>query len=452
MSLTEPPKLEPKTKEIWAGIRELSSMVSELQAKLDDLRAKLSGFSAYKDFLKSQYSWEGYENNLDKTVAEAEEYDTGDVDETVSLLKDNFSDWSTYKGDSSTGTLSQATYDEYRSYLLNNGISSVDADSHIQLLKYLFDPDAAFAGDTGEHTDWDEFQTELENNGVSSASAKTTVGDLQEVFTTVGAMDRQVLGSASWSEFQDYLEANGLSTSEADAVIADMKTAYGSTLGSSEKDSFSTYDSWAEFNTYLTDQLGYTSEEANNIIAKLQNQYDSFDDFRLNALSSDISIETILNDSSHSESGDDGLGVKVWGSEGTTASGMDASKGDVSIRSAGRIYLEGVGAPDDGEDPIESGGELDWSATSAYDTSLEDNGSTTVSADVTNTANRPALLTANFVVNGSAEDSINLQVPGGATRSPSFVFDTEGRDYAEYEVRIGKADPVTIEYLPEGIV
>lgn len=357
MSLNEPPKLEPKVKEVWAGIRRLSSMSADLQTLVGDLRTALSGYKAYQSEVSDESSFNDLEISLKTDYTNVSAYSDADVAATVDLLEAAFS-WSNY----STGVSNQSTYDEYRGYLTSNGLTSVQADKHLQLLQ------ARYGASYTVHTD-------------SS-------------------------GIGSWDDWETYVSDAGLSADRA-----------------------------ATFRT------------------KLEKLYTDFAGFDSAVLQSTDPLAEILNESSHDpDSSGEGLGIKVWESTGTTLSGKTASPGDVSIRANGPIYHETkVGGGDGTTAESTSTVELSYGTTTAASTTVRPGDTTEVYADVTNTGDAEAELTAVFVVNGRVENSKSVTIPSGATRTPSFTFDTDGRDYGEYGVKIGEADSTTIEYLPGGV-
>lgn len=432
------PQLEPKTKEIWAGVRNLAGMVSELASEIADIRGKLNGFESYKDFLRNQSSFDELESSLKTEFSEISDVGDPDVEDTVQKLRDNFS-FTDYKNDTD-GTLSKADYDAYRTFLTNNGLSTVQADRHIQLLKERFNANATFSSDSGTHSDWDSFQTELENNGVTSSSAQSTVDDLKTVFTSVQAMDRQVMGSDSWSTFQTYLEDNGLSSTEATDVVDDLKAAYGNTLDSTTKNSFSAFDSFSEFEQYLIDQ-GFSTDEASNIVTQIQNNYADFDEFRTQVLSSEDGLTEILNDSSSgSETSDTGAGVRVFESSGTTEAGVSVPQGTVEIKGT-RVEFSQLGEVENTGEEETSSEVIIWSNIDADDLNPFPGETVRISATVENTSPFAGTLQAKLIVNGNVRDTRSIETRGNDTQT--VAFDTDF-DVGSYDVGISSSGTVGI--------
>lgn len=436
------PQLEPKTKEIWAGVRNLAGMVSELSSEIADIRGSLNGYDSYKDFLRNQSSFDELESSLKTEFSEISDVGDPDVEDSVQKLRDNFASFSDYKGDGSSGAaLSDANFDEYRSFLTSNGLSTVQADRHIQLLQERFNANATFSSDSGTHTDWDSFQTELENNGVTSSSAQTTVDDLKTVFTSVQAMDRQVMGSTDWPAFQTYLEDNGLTSTEATDVVDDLKAAYGNTLDSTTKNSFSEFDSFSEFEQYLIDQ-GFSSDEASNIVTQIENNYADFDEFRTQVLSSEDGLTEILNDSSSgSETSDTGAGVRVFESSGTTEDGVSVPQGAVEVKGT-EVHFSQLGSVSSTAPSEGSSGAFAWTSINADDLNPFPGETVRISAQAEYVAlSGSAQVTAKLVVNGSVRDSRTLSFAAGEIKT--VAFDTDF-NVGSYDVRINTSPTTTI--------
>jgi hypothetical protein len=364
MTINDPPKLEPKTKEVWAGLRVVTSMSSDLYTLVQDLRSRLTGYDSYIDTVNGSISFNGLESSMQADYADLTGYSDSDITATVDVLEANFS-WSNYS-DSSSGAPSQDGYDSYRSYLISNGLTDVEADNHIRLLKDWYDPSYTV------HTDRDQI--------------------------------------GSYSDWETYTSNAGMSDDRA-----------------------------AIFSTKLQDEFGV------------------FTNFENDALKTDNPLTAILNQSGHNpESGGGGLGVKIWESSGTTPSGESAAPGDVSLRYNSNLYLEQTGGPSPDDDGGGDSGDstpttdISYSATSADQTTIEGEGSTQVSASITNNGDADATVNAPFTVNGETEGFISVDVPSGSTRTASTTFSTNFRDYGNYDVEIGDGGAVTITYAIGG--
>ena len=191
------PQLEPETKEIWAGIRSRNSMVSELQDQINALRSRVSGIIGYQDFLEqsSVDSFDSYESKLKTKAGNYNSVDESDVAEATQTARDNFASFSDFTGDASndTGIFGLTGYDEYRTYLTDNGVGELAADQHNRTIQALFSSDALLITKiTEDFSSWDELKQWLIDNGWTSAEAEEFIAKLKEQFD-------------SFQDFQDFV-------------------------------------------------------------------------------------------------------------------------------------------------------------------------------------------------------------------------------------------------------
>ncbi|AFH22015.1 hypothetical protein OSG_eHP14_00175 [environmental Halophage eHP-14] len=192
-------KLEAKTKEVWAGVRDVGSRRSEIQGPLNELRSKLSGIDDYQDFLDqaSVDSFDSYESEL-KTRAEDRLTEDGEIETARDIVENEsgFSSFSDFTGDSTndTGVFAQADFDEYRTYLTNNSISGFDADTHTRVIKELFRAaDQFFKKVTDDFASFDDLENYLTSIGFSSDEAEDLRNELEDEF-------------GSFSDLQSYID------------------------------------------------------------------------------------------------------------------------------------------------------------------------------------------------------------------------------------------------------
>lgn len=191
------PQLDPETKEVWAGIRSRNSMVSELQNQINALRSRVSGIIGYQDFLEqsSVDSFDSYESELKTKAGNYNSVDEGDVAEATQTVRDNFSSFSDFTGDASndTGIFGLVGYDEYRTYLTDNGVGELAADQHNRTIQALFSSDALLITKITEaFSSWDELKQWLIDNGWTTAEAEEFIAKLKERFD-------------SFQDFQDFV-------------------------------------------------------------------------------------------------------------------------------------------------------------------------------------------------------------------------------------------------------
>lgn len=266
------PELEPRTQEVWVGVKRPVTRTSALQRLVDDLRARLTGLTAYQVFLRGSASFDAYETNLGLVAEQVAEIDGDDVSDTRSTLDDAFASWSDYKGDpsSDTGVYDQADYDAYRGYLTSNGVSDIDADLHIQTLTALFDPDTTAAYALREDDDWSDLEADV---------GAATVATLQSVYGSVVGPQLGVLRAVAWSDFESELVDRGLDNSDATSVVSSFQSAYGDPLEVAVRDQLASIDTYPDLNLWLRDQ-GVSSHDAARWTTILQAQDLALDDYR----------------------------------------------------------------------------------------------------------------------------------------------------------------------------
>jgi hypothetical protein len=441
--------LEPKTQEVWCGVRRTTGLVSELRQEIDALRTELSGYSAYKDQLRTVGSFDELETALSQRAADTAAVGDDDVTQTVTLLRDTFADYNTYRGDQTSGALAQAAYDEYRSFLIDdNGVDPVPADEHIQLLNELFDPAAAFDSDRTVDDDWAALATRLEDNGVGTDTADRIVGLLESVYPAPAGFNLLVQQSDSYSAVDAGLQDAGLTGGEADEVVDALQTAYGDTLDSSARDAFSEFRSFAELRSYLRDSLGLSQDRVDSLIGKLKDEFgEDFDAVR-KQLAAAESLEAFLADTDHNaESGDQdsGIGVKTFEDGGRDAAGREMPAGSVSIRAGSGGIVRLLRLSDDGatQQTSESQSSLSWSDIDASPARVDIGRESTISASVTSNSVLQAVVDAQLIVDGQTVDSTVVTLPVGVTRTVSF--DYEFTTPGTREVQINQTDTVTVE-------
>jgi len=448
-----PTDLDPKTVEVWAGLREQTSRESVLQDEIDSLRAALSGYDGYRDFLRSQAGFADYGDNLTAWGSDIAEIASDDVTETVAFLEVLFADFDTFRGDDSSGALAQPTYDDYRTFLLDNGATAVDADRHIQLLKLAFDPDTALAADVGATAGWDGLEQTLVDNGVASDSAAATVDALRSLFPVVSAFDRQIIASSSWTEVETYLTDNGLDNTTASDVVADLKTAYGSTLDTAVKDQVATIDSYDDLEQYLLDQ-GLSAERASTLVAKAKRVYNSFGAFRTAILSSRTPLSDLLSTVEQADDiGDQSAGLKIFETAGETINGVDAPAGAVSIRGT-EVHFSRLETADASE---ATAADVSYSNltvdTPSGSLSTSTSGTVTVSATLENTNTSADIvgLTVPLLVNGSGSRAKTVDILAGQTTTVAFTFAADLLGLGEYTLQIGDSGTATVVVTASGI-
>lgn len=188
--MRDPPKLEPQTKERWAGIRSEESMVSEIQDDLNEIRSRVSGIDRYQDFLETirngNDDFATYETNLESRASDRPDVSTDEVEEARNIVSSAFADFGSFAGDpnNNTGVFGLSDFDGYRTYLTNNGVAAIDADVHLQAIQPLFQPGDTFIDAALDFNGFDELETWLKNNGWTAAEAEDFVDRLKDQFSS----------------------------------------------------------------------------------------------------------------------------------------------------------------------------------------------------------------------------------------------------------------------------
>jgi len=441
--------LKPKTQEVWCGVRRTTALISELRQEIDALRTELSGYSAYKDQLRTVSSFDELETALSQQAADAAAVGDGAVTATVALLRDSFAGYDTYRGDQTDGALAQAAYDEYRSFLIDDsGVDPVPTDEHIQLLNELFDPAATFDFDRTPDANWAAFETRLDNSGVATDTAADITDLLKSVYPAPAAVNLLVQQSDSYAAVDSGLQDAGLTAAEADEVVDAFKTAYGNTLDGDVRDAFSEFTSFADLRNYLRNDLELSQDRVDSLIAKLKDKFGGDFDAVRRQLAAAESLEAFLADFDHNaESGDQdsGIGVKTFEDGGRDAAGREMPAGSVSIRAGGAGLIRLLRLSDDGatQDTSESQSALSWSNIDASPKQVKIGDEVSISASVTSSSVIQAVADAQLIVDGQTVDRTVVQVPLGVTRTVSFdyKFDSLGTK----EVQINRTDTVTVQ-------
>lgn len=178
-------KLDAKTKEIGMGVRREASVVSELQRRINELRTRTSGILEFRDWLADRTGFDDFETELKNRAADRPDVDDSDCTTARDIVESNFADFDSYTGDqgSGTGVFAQTTFDDYRGYLTSNGVSSSDADRHLQPIKRLFTTDDLFIRKVDEDfSSFEDLKDWLFENGFDLEAARDFIDKLKAQF------------------------------------------------------------------------------------------------------------------------------------------------------------------------------------------------------------------------------------------------------------------------------
>ena len=222
---------------------------------------------------------------------------------------------------------------------------------------------------------------------------------------------------------------------------------------------------WTDFETLVENSTDYADLEQNlidagfdaakveNFISKIQDEYSSFSEFQGNVVDDLNGYDEFraqfgntqgLTGSELTEDGEPTAGIRVHDQAGTSYAGVSVPAGTTEVFGR-RIEFSQQDAAADPED-----------VTYANLTSDDpDNVATvfstiTVSADVTNPNGWGVDVTIPLKLDGSVEQQEAIRLGANETRTVSF--DVTEQDYVCYEASIGTTAPITICWVPSGLV
>lgn len=241
---------------------------------------------------------------------------------------------------------------------------------------------------------------------------------------------------------------------------ADFKShldAYDLDGDSSDED----ISNFTQFKTYLQDK-NFTSDEADNFIAKIKNNFEdddnsgtTYDEFEAFAesqstyteLKNGFSSETALTSGEEDEDGNPIGGIRVLEGGGVTYAGVSTSQTTTEVFGR-RIEHSQSNAPaaDDGD--------INYSnirVTSGDDKATNvssNNTDMTIAADVENTASVERQVSVTLLFDGSVRSSKSVVIGSSSTVTVSF---TESDADAQYDAEIGDAGPLTVSWAASGV-
>lgn len=163
-------------------------MVSELQAEINTLRSRVSGIRSYQDFLDARLNnnagFGGYESELISRADGRSNVSEDDVTTARDAVDGPFASLSDLAGDpdQETGVFALTDYDQYRQYLIDNGVAAIDADKHNQTIQALFGSGDVFLDAALEFDNFDELESWLIDNGWTATEAQEFVDKLKNEF------------------------------------------------------------------------------------------------------------------------------------------------------------------------------------------------------------------------------------------------------------------------------
>lgn len=219
--------------------------------------------------------------------------------------------------------------------------------------------------------------------------------------------------------------------------------------------------SFADFETYLQDELGFTAEEAETFRLQMEQKYTDFADFQ-DSLSSFGEFEEWENSISWGETvggnttDEDGRivnGIRFHDSTGLTRDNVSVPAGSVELF-GNEVHFSRTGSSRSSDDTTSDTGTnslFSWTGMSASPSSPDTGQEVTFSAEVTNNGDYQESYIASLKIDGVVEQESSLVSigPGG---SREFTFTQSFDEAGDYSAQINESSTIEITVLPPGIV
>lgn len=200
---------------------------------------------------------------------------------------------------------------------------------------------------------------------------------------------------------------------------------------------------YTELDTYLQNN-GYTQEEADTFINKIQNNFDDYAAFKdyvqnqsdtFTELKNAFNTNTTIGSDQETDSGQQVSGIKFFENDGYTKDGIFAPAGSTEIF-GNEIHFSQTAAP------TADSADISYSNLTISDTTPVRFESIDISADITNNGNKRGQVFAPLIEDGSVITRKSVEVPAGQTKTVTF-----SRSYSEY-----RSIEITIKNLPSQLV
>jgi len=260
----------------------------------------------------------------------------------------------------------------------------------------------------------------------------------QQDFNSGSTELSKIESNISWATFQGHLDAYDIDEDGTDEDIS----------------------SYPEFKTYLGLEHGFTTEEQDTFVSKLQatftdedasgTSYDEFEAYveneatSFNQLTNQFSTTTTFATETKTEDGDPVAGIRVHDSSGVSYAGVPVDPGTTEV--FGRRVEFSQQAPSRAEDGTISYANL---TTDDPDNAVNVYAYIEISADVTNTNSGDRKVTVTLTEDGSVLKEKTITLNGGATQTVSFSVVKD--EYVCHDYSIGGLSAVTVCWEPAGL-
>jgi len=208
--------------------------------------------------------------------------------------------------------------------------------------------------------------------------------------------------------------------------------------------------SFSEFETYLTDTIGMSADDASRFRARIEQKYASFSDLQ-SAFSSSSSYEewrgtfswgtTIAGDTTDGDGPTSG--IRVHGEDGLSYNNEQVGKGTVEIFGP-RVEFSETSAP------IDASTDFTVANLTVSNTTPTRYETIQISADITNNSGYGTTFTAKLLEDSSVVQSQTVELDPSETQE--VTFDRTYTELVSVEVQINNSATETVVVIPSGLV
>lgn len=211
-------------------------------------------------------------------------------------------------------------------------------------------------------------------------------------------------------------------------------------------------DSYSELKTELVDNYGWSSDDADAFISRLQNEFNSYNDFQSDVggfesyedLQSLFDSASTFTGDSMTETGQPAAGIRIHESDGVSYAGVSVPPGTTEVFGS-RIEFSQQDPVRGAQDPVTY---ANFSSDDADDVATV-RSSITFSADVTNPNGFPIEAEVPLQEDGSVISAKTISFGANETKSVSFTVTKN--DYICADYAIGNTSTILACWVPAGI-
>lgn len=219
--------------------------------------------------------------------------------------------------------------------------------------------------------------------------------------------------------------------------------------------------SFSDFKSYLTSTAGFTSNKADAFVSKIKNSfedtdssgsaYDEFEDYVENDASTweefKIAFESVnqFGSTTRTEDGESAAGIRFFDNDGVTRDGINVPAGSTEIYGK-QIHFSSTA------DPRTTASDFTYANLRSDDDDNVVNSyvTVTISADVTNPNAYSLNATVTLTEDGEPMQTKNVFFTANETKTTSF--EVQKTEYVCHDYAIGDLSPITICWVPSGLI